>query len=90
MSRRSDVRNLTKALRAANATPIQIRMAATLLAVNGLENALAHMQCVFLFVRNVAAPRDTCAVCGVDNGPLATDGRGRYRHGLKCWSCGCP
>jgi hypothetical protein len=79
----SDARKLVQTLAATGATPLQVRMAATLLTVNGLANALA-------FVRNVTAPHDTCPVCGTDNGPLAQDGYGRYRHGLKCWACGCP
>ena len=93
----SDVRKLAQAQRAGvaalaefNVTPRQARMAATLLAVNGLANALAHIQCVFLFVRNVTAPRDMCAVCVADNGLLVQDGYGRHRRGRECWACGCP
>ena len=39
-----DKKKLTKALREAKATPIQVRMAAILLAVNGLENALEFIE----------------------------------------------
>ena len=48
----SDKGALLKALRAAGATPVQARMAAILLAVNGLENALG-------FVRLATATRST-------------------------------
>ena len=40
----SDKGALLKALRAAGATPVQARMAAILLAVNGLENALGFVR----------------------------------------------
>jgi len=40
----NDSKRLLKALRQVNATPIQARMAAILLAVNGLENALEFVR----------------------------------------------
>lgn len=42
----TDTRRLIKAARAARLTPIQLRMAAILLAVNGIENALEFVQLV--------------------------------------------
>lgn len=43
MSQRSDVHILTKALLEAGATVLQAKMAATLYAINGLDNALAFV-----------------------------------------------
>jgi len=40
---RGDVRRLTKALQDASATQFQLRAAATLRAVNGIENALEYV-----------------------------------------------
>lgn len=42
----ADTRRLLKAARAAGLTPLQLRMAAILLAVNGIENALEFVQMV--------------------------------------------
>jgi len=44
MATHHDKRTLLKALRVARATPIQTRMAAILLAVNGLENSLEFVR----------------------------------------------
>lgn len=43
MSQRSDIHRLVKALNAVGSTELQAHMAAVLLAVNGLENALAFV-----------------------------------------------
>ena len=40
----SDKRRLVKALRQANVAPVQVRMAAILLAVNGIESALKFVR----------------------------------------------
>lgn len=44
MSDRNEARQLTKALNDIKATPFQVTAAATLLVVNGLDNALEFVQ----------------------------------------------
>ena len=85
-----DQTKLVKALRAVNATPVQAQMAAILLAVTDLANALEFVAKIPTFAAApLPTPFDVCA-CGANNGFLLeghATGTRRQPAGT-CWSCG--
>ena len=58
MANHHDKQRLIKALRQAQATPVQVKMAAILLAVNGLPNALEFVPGL---VKKGLTPKDVCS-----------------------------